>query len=239
MNGPLYTMYPLLSKLSAPSSLCPQLRTILLAAGHVAAGDATSTAAAFRYIEEQNLDKAYELCILQAAPLVGIPRALHSAAALQAVGIVGDRGNPIRDANVPKSRDETSVTWLRDTGWRTFQSVYGRNSSRVRQRLADFHPSLERWIVSHVYGAVFSNETAADGAEMSLRERELCVVAMLCGDVHAAVQLASHLRGALNAGATGQEVEAVVEQTEVVHGAAAAASAKATWATYERARYAL
>lgn len=231
-------LYPLLSKLSAPSTLSTQLRTILLAAGHVAAGDASAAVGAFQYIDGKHRGKAYELCILQAAPLVGIPRALHSAAALQASGIVGSYA-PIEDSpNLPRNED-VRVSWLYERGSETFSTVYGRNTSRVRSRLATFHPRLESWIVSHVYGAMFSVDTVGDGETMTLRERELAAVAMLCGDVCAATQLASHLRGALHAGATREEVEAVVGHTGVVHGARAGESARATWETYERARYAL
>lgn len=224
--------YPLLSKLpKAPASLCPQLRTILLAAGHVAAGDAGATVAAFRHINPNLHGKAYELAILQAAPFTGIPRVLHSAAALQSIGITGDYGESFR------SKSGVSNEMMRKQGENTFQTIYGRNESRVRQRLRTFHPALEDWIVTCVYGWMVSR-TDQEACGVTLRERELSAIASLCVDTSAGVQLVSHIRGAILTGATPEEVESVVRQTEGVC-EAAAPGALAVWQTYGRARYAL
>lgn len=231
-------MYPLLAKVpKTTSTLCEQFRTILLTAGHVAAGDATSAAAAFKYISKNLQDKAYELTILQAAPFIGIPRVLHSAASLQSTGVTGNQSKSLQAFDYHSEYSSTRSE-LRRRGEDTFQTIYGRNANRVRRRLNEFHPALDDWIVTCTYGALLSKAAAPD-MEISLRERELCAVAVLCVDPCASVQLASHLRGALKAGASVEEVRAVIGQTEVVCGQAAAQSAEAVWATYERARYAL
>lgn len=224
-------MYPLISSLpKAPSSLCPQLQTILLAAGHVAAGDAGGTVSAFRHIDKGNIAKAYELAILQAAPIVGIPRVLHSAAALQSFGVVGSES----ESESSSLLHTHSLRQLREKGEDTFATVYARNETRVRQRIKAFHPDLDHWIQTCVYGWILSN----DRHGISLRERELCLLAMLCVDMSAGVQIASHIRGAVNAGAKLDEVEAVIKQTEVIC-EPAFANAHAVWESYHRARYAL
>lgn len=229
-------MYPLLTRLSkAPASLGVQFRTTLLAVGHVAAGDAASAVSAFQHIDDSFKNKAYELAILQAAPLIGIPRTLHSAASLQAAGIVGNGSES--PSLIAQQTNDISREQMQKDGTSTFEMVYGRNASRVRERLKNFHPGLDDWIVTCVYGALLSQKT---GEKMvSLRERELCAVAALCVDPLAGVQLASHLRGAVLVGASAVEVKAVVGQTELVAGKRAAEAAEAVWATYERARYAL
>lgn len=217
--------YPLLSKLCAPATLTPEFRTMLLAAGHIAAGDAVSATAAFQYLEPMHLTKAYELCLLQSAPLIGIPRVLHSAAAIEGAGI-----------EIPQSQqrlvERRGLDELQERGESTFRTVYGRYAGMVLGRLHKFHPELKEWIVTHAYGRVFSKEGVTS------RERELCVVACLAVDPVAGAQLASHLRGALNVGASKEEVEAVVKQTEIVR-KESAEGARAVWESLERARYAL
>lgn len=226
-------MYPLLNKLPhGPSTIGPQLRTILLAAGHVAAGDAASAIAAFQHLDSSQHPRAYELALLQAAPFIGIPRVLHSAAALQAADV--QMGRPSDSA---RSYGGTTVESLVEKGAQTFEVVYGRNERRVRERLAAFHPSLDDWIMGSVYGWLLSR-TADTAKDITLRERELAAVATLCVDPCASVQLASHIRGAVNVGASHEEVFAVVQQTQFVNHDAAA-SAEAAWHTYKRARHAL
>lgn len=219
----MISTYPLLSKLKYPSSLSDSFRTILLAAAHVASGDAASTTAAFSHLPTNLLPKAYELCLLQSAPLIGVPRVLHSAAALQ-----------IANLTIPPSDPALSSTSTRDQGEEIFRTVYARHSDRVLNRLQNFHPALEDWIISSVYGQILGRKME----DVSMRERELCIVAVLAVDPVASVQLASHLRGALNVGATREEIEAVIQQTRVVK-PDAAESAEAVWYGFERARYAL
>mmetsp|Transcript_22112 Transcript_22112/g.45084 ORF Transcript_22112/g.45084 Transcript_22112/m.45084 type:complete len:113 (+) Transcript_22112:950-1288(+) len=74
----------------------------------------------------------------------------------------------------------------------------------------------------HAYGRVISREGA-----LSLRMRELCVVAVLTGQ-DVPPQLQSHLYGARNVGATHAEIAAVVEQTALPWGEAAQAQASST-----------
>lgn len=227
-------MYPLLAKLpKGPASLCTQLRTILLAAGHVAAGDAGAAAAAFQHMNPKFHAKAYELTIVQAPPFIGIPRALHSAAALQAIGITGKNEIKTEDGMTM----DKPIEQIRKRGEDVFRTVYGRNEGRVRDRLKTFHPALEDWIMTCVYGWT-ATRAPEQTCSVSLRERELCTVAMLAVDCNASVQLASHIRGALLTGCTKDEVEHVIRQTEVTC-EAAASSALAVWETYSRARYAL
>lgn len=217
-------MHPFLSKLpSAPASLSLTLRTILIAASQVAIGDAAGVICTFQHLPEECREQGYELSIVQAPPFIGIPRTLHSAAALQRAGIVGARAGleKLERASLERRGDET------------FSRIYGRNTERVRRRLQDLHPSIEEWIVTHCYGGLLSRGGA------SLRERELAAVAMLSVDVCAGVQLASHLRGAVKAGASGEEVRCVVSQSGWVCGGAAEENAKGVLESYERARYAL
>lgn len=226
-------MYPLLSKLpKAPASLCTELRTILLAVGHVAAGDATATVAAFQHVDASWHKKGYELAILQSAPLVGIPRTLHAAAVLHDAGIRGWDDADHSGAADCAEKEEAGLAGLRRRGGETFAKVYGRQTTRVRMRLRGYHPRLEEWILGGVYGWTLSR----DPHGVSLRERELAAVAALSVDTCAAVQLGSHVRGALRVGAGADEVLSVVRQARVVGGEAAGDSAMRVWQAYKRTR---
>ncbi len=81
--------------------------------------------------------------------------------------------------------------------------VYGRAYDRLRDNVRRLHPDLDRWMVEHGYGKTLSRPALA--APM----RELCIVAQLTA-AGSERQLHSHLRGALNVGATVDEVEAAL-----------------------------
>ncbi|KAI0558120.1 4-carboxymuconolactone decarboxylase [Gracilaria domingensis] len=217
-------VYPLLAKLpKAPSTICTQFRTILLAAGHVAGGDVHGVTSAFRYIDPQNHKKAYELAVVQAMPFIGIPRALHAAAALQIMGAVGDSDHSTL----------ASIADLEQKGEHTFNQIYGRNAYRVRKRLKQFHPFVEQWVITCNYGAMLSRNDA------TLRERELAAVAALSVDRCASVQLASHIRGAFKVGASYDEIKMTVEHARVLAQDDDWQSSEAVLQTWDRARYAL
>lgn len=234
--------YHLLSNLPvAPSSLCSALRTTALAAGHVAAGDTSAVIQAFRALPDSASwrSKAFDLAILQACPLIGFPRALTAAAALQQAGFTGisPRGCEDEKLRVGLSAAENRaehVTTGKDpflAGERVFESIYGRVASKVRSRVAGFHPDLEGWMIRFAYGQVLARSGA------SLRERELCIVAMLAGGGRGTEPLlTSHCRGALRVGATREEVRAILDHTELVHGGVAAEIVEAVWYTMDRAR---
>lgn len=218
-------MYGLLSKVgNAPPSLCVNLRTTLAAAAHVAMGDAADALAAFQHIDTTYQSKAYELAVLQAVPYVGVPRVLHSAACLQVGGIVGDHCDVLRDEE------------LREKGDKLFSDVYGRHSKEVQGRIQEMHPALEDWIIRNAYGSIFSRKTAG-GLDISVKERELCAVSMLCTERHATVQLASHLRGCLRVGANEKEIEYVMDQTGLITGSEMRELTRGVWQTFDRARY--
>ena len=63
---------------------------------------------------------------------------------------------------------------------------------------------MERWMLEEGYGKVLGRPG------LDLKVRELCVIAVLVG-LDTPQQLYSHLRGALNVGATMEEVETAVE----------------------------
>jgi 4-carboxymuconolactone decarboxylase len=81
--------------------------------------------------------------------------------------------------------------------------VYGANFKRLRENIRELHPALDAWMITEGYGRTMSRPG------LDLLRRELCVVAQTAV-LETPRQLHSHLRGALHAGATFAQVEAVL-----------------------------
>ncbi|MFL5594674.1 MAG: carboxymuconolactone decarboxylase family protein [Gemmatimonadaceae bacterium] len=140
---------------------------------------------------------AVEEIILQSYLFAGFPRALNAARAWRNVS---GRAAPAED-------EESSVddleTW-RERGEETCEIVYGDSYEKLRRNIRELHPALDEWMIVDGYGKVLSRPG------VDLRTRELCIVAA-CAVSGQQRQLHSHLRGALNAGASGGELAAVLD----------------------------
>src|SRR5205809_3754162 len=82
-------------------------------------------------------------------------------------------------------------------------AVYGRAYHKLLLNLRGLHPALEDLVLVDAYGKVIGRPG------LDLKRRELCTVAEIAV-LGTAEQLHSHLRGALNTGATRAEVEGVL-----------------------------
>lgn len=87
------------------------------------------------------------------------------------------------------------------------RTVYGGQYGGLRTNVRALHPDMERWMVVEGYGKVLGRPG------LSLRTRELCIVALLAV-LGTPRQLYSHLRGALNAGGTPGEVTETLREAE-------------------------
>jgi 4-carboxymuconolactone decarboxylase len=140
---------------------------------------------------------AVEEIILQSYLFAGFPRALNAARAWRAVS---QRPAPQAD---PEGLVANLDMW-RDLGERTCAIVYGESYEKLRQNIRGLHPALDDWMIVDGYGKVLSRPG------VDLRTRELCVVAA-CAVSGQQRQLHSHLRGALNAGASAGELALVLD----------------------------
>ena len=87
-----------------------------------------------------------------------------------------------------------------ERGREVCRTVYGGQYEGLRRNVRALHPDMERWMVVEGYGKVLGRPG------LDLATRELCIAAMLVV-LRTPRQLYSHLRGALNAGATSTDVE--------------------------------
>lgn len=134
---------------------------------------------------------AVDEVLLQAHLFVGFPLALE---ALLQWRLVARRETP--ESHSP---GEDPETW-RDRGAAVCRTVYGGNYEKLRANVSALHPDLDRWMVEGGYGRVIGRPS------LDLATRELCIVALLAV-WNAPRQLHSHIRGALNAGASAAEVD--------------------------------
>jgi 4-carboxymuconolactone decarboxylase len=143
--------------------------------------------------------------ILQSHLFVGFPDALNALVAWR--GVV---------AHEPDDAPEDPAAWeLRGPG--VCERVYGSNYAKLRDNVCALHPDLDRWMVVGGYGRVIGRDA------VDLVTRELCIAALLAV-WRVPRQLHSHLRGALNVGASvGQVDEALAIATALLDPAASAA----------------
>jgi 4-carboxymuconolactone decarboxylase len=135
--------------------------------------------------------------IIQSYLFAGFPRTLNAARIWRSVSNVEA---PARDES---AHLESSSDWVQ-RGEQTCRIVYGESYEMLRRNIRALHPALDAWMITDGYGKVLSREGLA------LKTRELCIVAA-CAASAQQRQLHSHLHGALNAGASIDEVRSTLE----------------------------
>ncbi|HST58637.1 MAG TPA: carboxymuconolactone decarboxylase family protein [Longimicrobium sp.] len=136
---------------------------------------------------------AVDEVLLQSHLFIGFPDALNALGLWRAVS-----GTP-----APASAGEDPAAWDA-RGERVCAEVYGANYDKLRINVRQLHPDVDGWMVTGGYGRVIGRPG------LDLATRELCIAALLAV-WNVPRQLHSHLRGALNAGASVAEVDEAVE----------------------------
>src|SRR5437867_2263800 len=146
-----------------------------------------------------------EELLLQSLLVVGYPLALVAFGVWRKVsGPLPDHGSG-HDAEQLAHADWEA--WA-ERGAVVCRDVYGRAYHKLLVNLRTLHPALEDLVLVDAYGKVIGRPG------LDLKRRELCTVAAVAVLGTAPQQLHSHLRGALNTGATAAEVEGVLELVE-------------------------
>lgn len=101
-------------------------------------------------------------------------------------------------------------------GWECLAHVKADAGQPLVEGLAGIAPDLARWVVEFAFGEVISRPG------LDLRTRELVTVAALTAMGNAPSQLRVHVAGALNSGATREEVVEAILQMAVYAGFPAA-----------------
>src|SRR5436189_3896240 len=140
-----------------------------------------------------------EELLLQSLLVVGYPLALV------AFGVWREVQGPRSGAGEGGGEELAHEDWeaWATRGGAVCAAVYGRAYHKLLLNLRALHPALEDLVLVDAYGKVIGRPG------LDLKRRELCTVAAITV-LGAAQQLHSHLRGALNTGASREEVEAVL-----------------------------
>lgn len=154
---------------------------------------------------------AVEEVLLQSYLFLGYPAALNAFARWREIS-----GRP---ASPPTEPDWDG--WRR-RGEEVCRRVYGGQFEALHENVRGLHEDLATWMLVEGYGKVIGR----GGVE--LRVRELCVAAQLAV-MDAPRQLFSHLRGALLAGASPEQVEAALARALALVGEGTRERALLTW----------
>jgi 4-carboxymuconolactone decarboxylase len=144
-----------------------------------------------------------EELLLQSMLVVGYPLALVAFAAWRALSGPSDAGGTGGAERAEQLAHQDWEAWAA-RGVAVCRAVYGRAYHKLLLNLRALHPALEDLVLVDAYGKVIGRPG------LDLKRRELTTVAAIAV-LGAAQQLHSHLRGALNTGASPDEVAAVLE----------------------------
>lgn len=156
-----------------------------------------------------------EELLLQSFLNVGYPLALV------AFGVWREVAGPPEETGERVAHPE----WERWTerGLEACAAVYGRTYHKLLVNLRALHPAIEPLVVVDAYGKILGRPG------LDPKRRELCTLAAIAM-LNAPRQLHAHLRGALNTGATTEEVDAVLALVEAELGAERALKMWELWA---------
>lgn len=180
--------------------LTPQCTPLGVVLALVSISDFSSLKFYLNAILENQLNPSdiYEI-LLQSHLFSGFPRAITGLQIFHQV--LMDRGmNPEEHFNeAPQPSEEMGAI-----GLKLFNKVYRKKSEAVLNSLHSMHPGYDRWVLEDAYGRVLSRPF------LSGKTRELCAVAALTA-TGCLRQLMSHINGALNLGATNEEIICVIQ----------------------------
>jgi len=175
-------------------SLDPQTRDLVRFAAAIAQGYEPELRERVGPLRSSQVPAVWvEELLLQSVLMVGYPRALIAFTIWRKFsGVAAPAADP--GADYAKAGE-----WTRQ-GEELCAVIYGGNYRKLRESVQALHPAIDAWMVTEGYGRTL----ARPGLDLKLRE--LCTVAQTAV-LEAPRQLHSHMRGALNAGASFGQIE--------------------------------
>lgn len=175
-------------------------RAISLFAASVASSDNETIERSVRVARSNGVarQQLYE-ATLQSYLFLGFPRMLIAAGVL-------DTSWPLENppAKVTEAiRPDEAAAWF-ENGLSLCKLIYGSSFQPLRERVERIAPEIFRWMIIEGYGKVLTRNGLA------LIDRELCIVTSLVIE-NRPDQLRSHLRGAMNAGASIELVRIILD----------------------------
>lgn len=180
------------------TSLPPAIAYLALASGAAAINNRTMLRILIGEALEHGVspEELYE-AFLQLYLFAGFPAALEAHAALQSV--LRERGMEFSVV----THEAYDIALFTERGEQLCKQIYTTAYDKMRSRVGVLSPDMDTWMIVEGYGKTLSRPG------LPPRYRELLVVAVL-GLLGWQTQLYSHIRGALNVGATREECEAIL-----------------------------
>jgi 4-carboxymuconolactone decarboxylase len=180
--------------MSKRDSLDPQTRDLVRFAAAIAQGYEPELRERVEPLLGSRVPSVWvEELLLQSLLMVGYPRALIAFTIWRKFS-----GLPAPETDLDQDYGR-APEWTR-RGEELCAVVYAENYRKLRDSVRALHPAIDSWMISEGYGRTLARPG------LDLRRRELCTVAQTAV-LEAPRQLHSHLRGALNAGATLGQIE--------------------------------
>ncbi|ORY71759.1 AhpD-like protein [Pseudomassariella vexata] len=159
-------------------------------------------------LEEQlTISRRLREALIKASAVGGIPKSINALLSLKEVTPVHLLDEPGSSTPTGRWADmfEAPSSQILDRGQSFFNKVYGKVAKRIMEQM-DRSGTEDLGLVARlVYGHLLSNTRVLSSAETSF----VLIAGLIPQDVNP--QLKGHLRGALNGGATVEEVRAVRE----------------------------
>lgn len=178
--------------------LGPRTRDLVALAAAIAAGDEPAIERAAGSASKAGVPQGWvDELLLQSVLICGWPRALTGARVCRQAGFHLD----------PAGEDATDYSRYAEwkaRGEATCRTVYAETYDALRRNIHALHPAIEAAMIVEGYGRIIGRPG------LDLARRELCTIAQITMQ-NARRQLRSHLKGALNAGASVQAVAEVLE----------------------------
>lgn len=187
---------------AATFSVCNQPDAIPLIFEYMLASTPTASTAQHLLIARQIRES-----LLKGAALGGLPKTINSLTQLKHATPIELRepdNTPLRAQPDLRAQDADS------RGEMFFDQVYGKISGRVKRQMSQAYPDLAHYALAHVYAPLLSYTGVLGPKETSF----VVVACLVPQDVNP--QLKGHLKGALNNGATKEEVMSVRDMSIMI-----------------------
>jgi len=195
---------------TAMAGLTPKECAIVDLGAAVARGEQDKVSVALKsgFDAGLTLNEAKEL-VGQLYAYCGFPRALNAVATLMEVWGTGNRergtGNGRWETGKVPSPFRSDYNALRD-GTANQTKLCG---APVKGALFDFHPQLDEYLKSHLFGDIFARDN------LDWRTREIVTIAALAARPETAPQLKAHVAIGKNNGITDEQASAIVRRVQM------------------------
>ncbi|KAK0739710.1 AhpD-like protein [Apiosordaria backusii] len=155
--------------------------------------------------EKRDISRRMREALIKAAPVTGVPKTINALLELKNVTPDDLLDEPQGPSPTGRPTDvyNTPITQILKRGQDFFEGIYGKITKRVMGQMDRSGTEDLGLIARLVYGYILSNTNVLSAVETSY----VMIAGLIPQDVNP--QLKGHLRGALNGGATVEEVKAV------------------------------